>query len=139
LFAYLDENGATLTPEMIDSDDFLHRFNITVRAARRTHSREKIRRFALLLTAPIGEGPDGVKDVDEHGELLGIVEELSEREMLILKVLDRFQEPGSWGTAKWEDRKRQIVEEVGPPSDEIDGVLIRLMRTGLYSENVHTL
>src|SRR6185369_6104744 len=53
LFRYLDESGAVLTPELIESNDFLHCFTITVRAAQRTRRHEKIRLLARLLASSI--------------------------------------------------------------------------------------
>ena len=51
LFAYLEDEGAELTSALIGSDDFLHCFTITVRAAQRTRRKEKIRLFARLLAS----------------------------------------------------------------------------------------
>src|SRR5688572_24792243 len=41
LFDYLEEAGAELTDELIESDDFLHCFIITLRAAQGTRRKEK--------------------------------------------------------------------------------------------------
>jgi hypothetical protein len=139
LFEYLDEAGAELTDELIESEDFLHCFTITMRAAQQTRRTEKIRLLARLLVSTIRDQEQTVSDVDEYEEFLGILDDMSVREIRVMAVLDRFQARGTLGSVKWEDRKQQVVDEIGILPDEIDGVLVRLMRTGLYSEDVYSL
>jgi hypothetical protein len=145
LFAYLEEEGAELTPALIESDNFLHCFMITVRAAQRTLRKEKIRLFARLLASITKDQEQRISDVDEYEELLGILDDMSVREIRLLMSLDRFQQASglNWtdlATADdekvwsgfWNRAYRAIESDASVRSDDIAALLVRVSRTGLY-------
>jgi hypothetical protein len=147
LFRYLDECGAVLTPEMIEIDDFLHCFTITMRAAQRTRRNEKIRLFARLLTSAT-RGED-VTDVDEYEELLSLLDELSYREICVLAILDRFllSDQPDWSEdgrkalqdaaqAFWPDFMQTVVSEAAVKPDEVGPLLNRLGQSGLHHRSM---
>lgn len=84
-FDELGKGAVQLTPEIIESEDFLHCYFSTVRAALNSRRREKIRYFARLLTSSINSSE--ISTVDEYEEYLSILDELSFRELGILVVL----------------------------------------------------
>lgn len=148
LFAYLDEGGAELTPELIESDDFLHCFTITMRAAQRTRRKEKIRLFARLLAS--ATAGDGITDVDEYEELLATLDDVSCRELILLTTLEHFQETASREVYEdgependfqraerfWPDFTSAAAKASVAPPDEVRSLMNRLNRSGLYETHV---
>lgn len=140
-FDELAKGDVILSPELIQTEDFLHAFFATAHAALKTKQREKIRWFAQLLLA--GAGNNSSLDLDnQYEDMLGILDELSYRELGILTILLRFEnqvqksedetEP-QWSNKFW----TQFTEEVGVKfqisSEELDYVLIRISRTATFT------
>ncbi len=75
LFQELQDGERDLTPELIQSEDFLQEFLATTSAALRTKRREKIRWFGRLLLAATGANP-GISLADEHEDYLAILDDL---------------------------------------------------------------
>jgi hypothetical protein len=131
LFQYLDEAGAELTDELINSDDFLHCFTITMRAAQRTRRKEKIRVFARLLASATRNGEARITDVDEYEELLGILVILSHREIQVLILLDKWQARGEGVAQNVSAFENEVMAQTAIPREEIMPVVQSLNRTGL--------
>jgi hypothetical protein len=77
-----------LTKELIQQEDFLHAFFATRQAAMRCRNREKIRRFARLLLTGIKEN----RLDDTLEEFISILNDLSTRELEILRILKSFED-----------------------------------------------
>jgi len=126
-----------LTPEMIDSDDFLHAFFKTTDAAMRTHRVEKIRLFARILkNAALS---DSLKNVDEYEEYLQILDELSLREIGILTIMDGLSEESSGAghlnryVKDWNQFFLEVQSTYHVERAECIATLMRMNRTGCYS------
>lgn len=91
-FDELAQGDQDLTPEMAQSEPFLHAFLSTFYAAQRTRQRSKIRFFARLLRSAT-EDPPRVDLETEYEEFLRILEELSYREIGLVFLLAKYQEP----------------------------------------------
>lgn len=74
-FDELESGNAVLTPELLESEDFLHCAFITIKAALRTRRRAKIRFFARLLKSSVVEG--SFTNTDEYEEYLEILDKLT--------------------------------------------------------------
>lgn len=143
---FFDElgNGAIqLTPEIIEKEDFLHCYFSTVRAALNTRRRAKIRYFARLLTSSICSSE--IATVDEYEECLGIIDEISYRELGILVVLSRYEKEYPYQAREndiqranrfWDQFSSEVCSKFSIPKEELDGILTRLNRTGLYRTSV---
>lgn len=143
LFDALDQGGIELTDELIQQEDFIHAFLATARAADRTRQRQKIRLFAQLLSALASRR--NRLDVDEHEELLRVLEELSPREFASLVLLRQHEQAverrngettPQWIFHFWEDAKHDLEQKLGIPSSELEGFLARLSRTGFYRREI---
>jgi len=143
LFDALDQGGIELTDELIEQEEFIHAFLATARAADRTRQRQKIRLFAQLLRA-LASHKDGF-DVDEHEELLRVLEDLSPREFASLVLLRQHEHAVArkngettpqWIFHFWEDAKHDLEQKLGIPSAELEGFLVRLSRTGFYRREI---
>lgn len=144
-FDQLASGELELTQEQIATEDFLHAYFATARAALNTRRREKIRLFAQLFANYAGKGLVGDSDVYE--EYLSILDDLSYREFQILLILKRHQDCTprqpqqndlQWSSTFWDAFLDSVVSEVGIPRQEIPGILARLNRTGLYKTIVGT-
>lgn len=138
-FDELGKGAVQLTPEIIESEDFLHRYFFTVRAALNSRRREKIRYFARLLTSSITTSE--ISTIDEYEEYLGILDELSFRELGILVVLSRYEkenflqddtDPIQRPNRFWDLLSSEVCSRFSIPDGELNGILARLNRTGLY-------
>lgn len=128
-------------PDLLESEDFVHCFFSTAKFALNTRRREKIRMFAKLLqrvTVPHG----GLADVDEYEDFLGILDELSFRELRALDILDAFsgtprsddQNDMQWAMGFWDEFCRRLSDELPIPEEEIAHFLSRIGRTGCFQE-----
>lgn len=140
LFQELQEGERELTPELIQSEDFLQAFLATTNAALRTKRREKIRWFGRLLLAATGANP-GISLADEHEDYLAILDDLSYREIGILAMLAEFEAANpkaagendlQWSSRFWDTFKQTVCEKFNIPPGELRGILARLNRSGCY-------
>lgn len=144
LRAFFDElaNGKVqLVPELVEQEDFLHAFSATTRAVVRTRREQKIKILARLLGGAWTEA--GPESIDEYEELLGIIDELSFREMRILSLLSKHEKQAVFGEL---DNDLQRANKVWPPFEEevetllgippvaLAPILVRLQRSGCYAE-----
>lgn len=139
---FFDElgNGTIyLNPELIQSDDFLHCYFATCKAAMRSRTEEKIRNCARLLKSALDEST--FADTDEYEEYLQILDELTYREFLMLVKLDDYEKKFPIRQDEndiqcleryWEQYKNDLIEKINIPEEEIDSLMIRLTRTGCY-------
>jgi len=138
-FDELGKGTVQLTPEIIESEDFLHRYFSTVRAALNSRRREKIRYFARLLTSSITSSE--ISTIDEYEEYLSILDELSFRELGLLVVLSRYEkenflqddtDPIQRPNRFWDQFSSEVCSRFSISNGELNGILARLNRTGLY-------
>ena len=138
-FNELGKSTVQLTPEIIESEDFLHRYFSTVRAALNSYRREKIRYFARLLTSSVTSSE--ISTIDEYEEYLSILDELSFRELGLLVVLSRYEkenflqddrDPIQRPNRFWDQFSSEISSRFSISYEELNGILARLNRTGLY-------
>jgi hypothetical protein len=138
-FDELEAGKIQLTRELIESEDFLHCYFATVRAALNSRRREKIQMFARLLKS--SAMPLSFSGTDEYEEYLSILDDLSYREILVLATLERYTGQFPLGPEEnelqranrfWDDFTKELEHNLGLPAGEIDGVLTRLNRTGCY-------
>lgn len=136
-----------LTEELIQEEDFLHAYFSTLKAAMNTRRREKIRLFARMLSNAFQERRLG-SDIFE--EFLGILDDLSVRELQILLILKRLEDSHPHemkavegakaelendlqrATRFWDSFEATVETECGVRPDELRAILTRLNRTGLY-------
>lgn len=139
-FDRLASDEVRLTEEVIKSDEFLHCFFLTSKAALNSRRREKIELLASLLSSTFSrpEHPD----FDEYEELIQILENITWREWRALNILDRFtntpMSPSDnllqWSLKFWNTFVGAIEAELGIPQNEIIPFLTGISRTGLYVE-----
>jgi len=136
-FDELSSRNLPLTEEEIKSEDFLHAFFTTYKAALNTRRREKIRLFAQLLHS-YASNPTEIEEFEEH---LAILDDLSYREFQILVCLKRYEEANPQDKGRnaheranllWKDFQSECTTKLGIPIGDLNGVLTRLTRTGLY-------
>jgi hypothetical protein len=138
-FEELQSANVQLSPDLIRNDDFLHCYFATIRAVTRSRRRQKARYLARLLSASFNG--DEISSVDEYDDLLGIVDELSYRELLVLSILSKHEHATPHASSEndlqhsnrfWKPFLQEVTERAGLSPDLIDGFLIRLARTGCY-------
>jgi hypothetical protein len=142
-FDKLNEGEITLDKETIANKEFLHRYFITLRTVLKTNRDEKIKVLADFFINRGSKNPDG-SHTDTYEEYLGIIDELSYRELLILRTLEEFEKRliGS-GDGNIEDGRitkmskywaefQNTVSELTEGSTLVPALMKRLERSGLF-------
>jgi hypothetical protein len=143
-FDELADGTIELTPELVESDDFLHCYFATAKAASNTRRSEKIRLLGRLLKSAMS--PNSLASTDEYEEFLVILDDMSFRELYILSILDKYQnkypkvkrEDGQlendFQRARkfWDEFSTQLEHELEISAANLHGVLTRLNRTGCF-------
>ncbi len=140
-FDELSENAVELTPELLQSEDFLHSYFATIKAATNSRNREKIKMFARLLKS--ASTTDLLANTDEFEEYLNILEDMSYREISVLFKLYLLEtstpmtdEEGDYKRAEkfWDQFVNDLDSELGIGKSEVLDTLQRLERTGCYEK-----
>jgi len=140
-FSALAAGKAKLRSQFGTSEAFVHRFLVTSEAVVRESEVEKRTLFAnLLLNGPTN---DELGEAD-YKELLQNLDELTMRELLLLKMLDEFEESAAAtstdqnqlqnATAFWGAFQERAQEELGIYEADVSSTLSRIARTGCYKE-----
>lgn len=138
-FDELASGQQTLTPELLENNDFLHCFFATTDAALKANRAEKIQYLARLLASSTIDGK--FSNVDEYEEYLGSLDELSNREFAVLVLLDQYETkfPMQEGENQlqcanrfWSQFSDELVSRFLIPNEEMDALLTRLNRSGCY-------
>mgnify|MGYP001002782861 CR=1 FL=1 len=149
LFQELQREPYRLTEVIVQSEEFIHKFLITYRAAMMTSRKEKIEYFARLLKA--STVLENEVSTDEFEEYLNILSDLSFRELQILSITDKYfteyPEPSErlddntsnpawneWAKEFFPKFRAEIQKSVGIRDEEMDDILIRISRSGLYKQ-----
>jgi hypothetical protein len=135
----LAQGKRELTDDLIQTEDFLHAYFCTLRAALNCRQREKIKNLARLLVSSLD--PSLQVSSDEHEELLTILDEITLREFAILSDLRNRELGHPWKEEDnalthawkyWSEFKTATVETYGVPAESFNAFMARLERTGLY-------
>ncbi len=135
----LGEGDIILTPDLLESEDFLHYYISTCKAVINTKRSKKVEFFAKLLKAYIIY--DELKQLDEYEDYLKILDDLSYRELVILTKLESYEDQYlrendendlQFCSKYWDKFIKELIYELKVQEDEIDATLTRLNRTGCY-------
>jgi hypothetical protein len=138
-FDELARGDIQLQAELLENNDFLHCFFATVDAALRTNRHEKIRAFSRLLRSATIEGK--ISALEEYEELLGILDDMSYRELTVLTILDQYEQANPKQDQEndlqrtnryWSDFSEKVISSLGVLPEELDAIMTRLNRTGCY-------
>lgn len=141
-FDELNEGEITLDKETIANNEFLHRYFITLRTVLKTNRDEKIKVLADFFINRGSRNLDG-SHTDTYEEYLGIIDELSYRELLILRTLEEFEKRliGSGGNIENGKNQKMIkywaefkntVSAFTEGSVLVPALMKRLERSGLF-------
>ena len=137
-FDELAKGDVIVDEELLKSEDFLHAYFATTKYALNTRRREKIEMFARLLKNSITE--KDISSIDEYEDLLKVLDELSYRELLALRILDEYssitrlkgQNDLQWTNQFWDKFEEDITNELKIPKDQIASFMDKIARTGCY-------
>ena len=136
-FDTLLKNNLNEDSKLLESEDFLHKYFLTVDLALKTRQEEKIKMFAKMLSNSFDKN-----DVDEYEDYLHILNELSYRELYILIELDnshnenfkKFPQDNKLQLTEryWNEFYKKIINKFKISEGEINSLLVRLSRSGCY-------
>lgn len=137
-FDELAKGDVIVDEELLKSEDFLHAYFATTKYALNTRRREKIEMFARLLKSSLTE--ENISNIDEYEDFLKVLDELSYRELLALKILDKYsstarseaQKDLKWTNQFWNKFEKDITNELKIPKDQIASFMDKIARTGCY-------
>jgi hypothetical protein len=140
-FDELGKGEIVLTPETINSEDFLHAYFTTYKAAIYTRQRKKIRFFARLLKN--GVSSNNLNNPDDYEEYLKILDELTYKEIYVLFTLKTHEDNANVedyeALKHWNGFETKILTDLNLTEDELKSVLVRIVRTGCFIERVNFL
>jgi len=144
-FDELSNGKIKLTEEMLLNDDFLHSFFSTYSYAKNSRRNEKIKWFAKLLRTGIIEKNI---DFDVYDEYLRVLDNLSIRDMYILRKIESFEKKFNNSRVLKQGQKfpdpfdimpdwhcevmDSIVDEFSISEEEFKGFIQRLISFGLF-------
>jgi hypothetical protein len=143
-FDELSKGNVVVNESLLESEDFLHSYFATTKMALNSRRREKIQMFARLLKSSIiGKGP---QDIDEYEDFLGILDELSYRELQALAIMDEFssmrrtaeQDDPTWTNTFWDEFVNRLGVELKIPPEEVNDFMNRISRTGCYEMDIES-
>ena len=94
--------------------------------------------FARLLKNSLTE--EDISNIDEYEDFLKVLDELSYRELLALRILDKYssttrseaQKDLTWTNQFWDKFEEDITNELKIPKDQIASFMDKIVRTGCY-------
>ena len=94
--------------------------------------------FARLLKSSLTE--KDISNIDEYEDFLKVLDELSYRELLALRILDKYsstarseaQKDLKWTNQFWDKFEEDITNELKIPKDQIASFMDKIARTGCY-------
>ncbi len=94
--------------------------------------------FARLLKSSLTDNE--ISNIDEYEDFLKILDELSYRELIALRVLDEFgstprteeQNDLQWTNQFWDKFEKRLSSELGIPTNQLTDFMNRIARTGCY-------
>ena len=137
-FDELAKGDVVVDERLLESEDFLHAYFATAKYALNCRRREKISMFARLLKSSLTE--KDISDIDEYEDFLKILDELSYRELLALRILDEYsstprtekQNDLQWTNQFWDEFELRLAKELSIPEDQVSDFMNRIARTGCY-------
>lgn len=127
-----------LPEELLEGDDFIHCYVGTIRAVLSSRREEKVQYFARLLRRTFAT--DHLRDLNEYEEFLGVLEDLTFREIQVLVALDQylsqneplFDERDAQEIKQyWNECLDSLSDEADVPRSEITAYLRRIGRSEL--------
>ena len=139
LVGELDKGVKEFTPDVINSDDFLHAFFSVTEASLKTRRRQKIKYFGRMLRSVTAHNE---LHLDLTDELIGLLDNLSLRELKLLSILDKYESeprdlpsdlPETDVVSKyWKDLVDTACRELKMEISELNAMLSKLQGMGLF-------
>lgn len=141
-FDEVNKHEHLITEELLEDDDFIYASVSILNASIRTRREKKIHLFARLL---INSTRGKFYKTDEFEEFVAILDGLSMREFNILNILKKYQDEARGDSVLkqrevdfifsiWDNFINDVSQQLDLVAEEIPALLIRLPRTGLYSD-----
>jgi hypothetical protein len=142
LDAFFNElsKGKLPEPNLI-TEDYIHKYALTIKYVLNTYRKEKIRIFAIIFRNSLYEKSELV-DVDVYEEFIKILDELGYREIAALKIYESLiTDPQIKNENELEqafrvwDKFTEILEkDLKVPKEQAQSFMLRIARTGCYEE-----
>jgi hypothetical protein len=140
-FDELFSGKVILTTDLINSEDFLHAYFATFKAALNSRRREKIKMFAQMLSSAVTSNI--LSNIDEYEECLQILDELSCRELLLLNILEKHEKRYELHKGENENKAKksshyldeffkEAQNTLSITREEVNAMLSRIKRTGCF-------
>lgn len=137
----ITEGSLASTEADLKSEPYLHNFILTVNVVLKTRRREKIALVGALFSKAVKKGFLTLPESDKYETYLKILDELTLEEINILKLLNDFEiKNEAKDTSRrerllqnikfWPEFEKDMLEKLSVTNASLDGVLIRIERTG---------
>lgn len=138
-FDELAKGELSLTDALIESEDFLHCYFSTVKAASNSRKREKIEMLAKILKS--FSSPKITTNTDEYEELLQVLDIITMREFNALLYLRNHEKENPFKNGDnevtncwryWRNFENQLETDLSIPPNAQSAFLAKIERSGLY-------
>lgn len=145
LINQINKGAISIDSYEAQSDEFIHAFVRTAKAASNSFKNEKIELLGNVFVN--GYKKNCFQDMDQYEEIISIIEELSIKEFHILIILDEYvsqcerkedDNDLNWASCYFPKFIERINREMGISEIYLQAILKRIERTGLYAEIVGT-
>jgi hypothetical protein len=144
-FDKLSQEGLEITNDQINDNDFIHAYLATSQAVLRTHQKDKIKLFANLFKKYANSRER--ESLDDYEDWLKLLDEVSDLEFRILRILQRFEKwqdrlgyhKRSRDVTVWEDFLKSAAIETNLSTARILSLSLRVQRTGLLEPMYQTM
>jgi hypothetical protein len=140
-FDELSEGKVELTQNIVDTNEFLYAFFKTTSYVENTRTDDKIKRFGKILKSVAS----GNINYDEFEDYVSVVNDLSDREFLMLAIKYKYEaiynntvieykdlNPKELIGKYWPTYKEEVRNTLKISEEELNAMLVRLERTGCY-------
>jgi len=127
--------------DYLKTDDFVHKYILTMRYVLNTNQKDKIKMFAKIFINSINKDNE-IFNIDIFEDFIGILNELTYREISALSLFETYdtilQENDENEIMRvnkfWNEFEERMEKELNVPKSYVNNFMIRITRTGCYEE-----
>jgi hypothetical protein len=141
-FDQLSKSTINISDDHIKSNEFIHKYILTLKYVLDTQQKEKIEMFANIFKNSLSK-KNNTFNVDTYEDFSKMLNELSYREICALSIFEYFytnrkkekkDNELQFVFSFWNEFEDKIEQELGISKTSVENYMIKISRTGCYKE-----
>jgi len=141
-FDKLSEGTICIHDDYLRSDEFVHKYMVTMKYVIDTQQKEKIEMFANIFKSSL-DSEKRIFNLNVYEDFSGILNNLSYREICALEIFERFYNKKQIDEHEnelqlifkfWKEFEEKMEIELGVSKNSVENYMIKISRTGCYQE-----